>query len=342
MAKYAVPNPSDIFFSSARQICSVMRKIRFSVLAGTVRLMNGHSKRDGRVEVFLNDTWGTVCDKEWDDEDARVICRQLGFCRGRVRFGDSYPPGNGPIHRHSVACQGSEDRFLECPGEPGHGGCERGQEAGVFCAACDVDLVGGSASSGRLEVFLNNTMGTICDDGWDDVDSTVVCQELGYCTGKARPITDFGQGTGPIHLDNVACKGTEKSILDCPAIDESQHNCQHDEDVAVECMFEFPCLRLADGKHEREGRVEVFQDNTWGTICDDKWDDKDARVVCRQLGFCGGIAKTKGFFGSGGDGIFMDDVQCTGNEQNVLSCPRSTKRHNCGHSEDAAVICSEC
>ena len=86
----------------------------------------------------------------------------------------------------------------------------------------------------------------------------------------------------------------------------------------------------------------MFYDGEWGTICDDEWDMKDARVVCRQLGYPGAVRSLqKGQISPGSGRIWLDDVDCTGGEQNIASCSHNLLgAHDCTHSEDAGVECS--
>ena len=101
-------------------------------------------------------------------------------------------------------------------------------------------------------------------------------------------------------------------------------------------------LRLAAGAAPNEGRLEIFVNDQWGTVCDDRWDINDAAVACRQLGFPGVITHLiLSQVVSGTGPINLDDVQCLGNEARLLDCSHRlpTGTHNCSHFEDAGVRC---
>ena len=99
------------------------------------------------------------------------------------------------------------------------------------------------------------------------------------------------------------------------------------------------------GSSYTEGRVEVFYEYyyRWGTVCDDGWDDTDAGVVCRQLGFgSSGTAIGSATFGQGSGSIWLSSVTCTGNESTLASCGHLGVgiTSSCQHYEDAGVRCS--
>ena len=100
-------------------------------------------------------------------------------------------------------------------------------------------------------------------------------------------------------------------------------------------------VRLIGGSSYYEGRVEVNYGGEWGTVCDDGWDDTDARVVCGQLAFRSGTAYSNAYFGQGSGPILLDNVTCTGRVLTLANCEHlgfnNTK--NCSHFEDAGVRC---
>ncbi|XP_052531780.1 macrophage receptor MARCO isoform X1 [Tympanuchus pallidicinctus] len=94
--------------------------------------------------------------------------------------------------------------------------------------------IAGGGRRGRVEIFHQGSWGTICDDGWDIQDASVVCRMMGY----SRAISAFtaNGGTGQIWLDDVNCRGSEHSIYQCNKSDWGTHNCSHNEDSGVECI----------------------------------------------------------------------------------------------------------
>ena len=126
-------------------------------------------------------------------------------------------------------------------------------------------LVGGqgnSSSQGTVQICIGGVWGTVCDDLWSVPDAQVVCRQLGYSTtGKhdrqlchqlsetanlqqsllfsgiqAFSSANFGQGSGPIQIDDVSCIGNETNLLNCTH--STIHNCTHNEDAGVVCSGE--------------------------------------------------------------------------------------------------------
>ena len=87
--------------------------------------------------------------------------------------------------------------------------------------------------------------------------------------------------------------------------------------------------------------MEVYHNGEWGTVCDDEWDLNDAQVVCRELGYVKAIAALQSaYYGYGSGQIWLDNVNCVGNEVTISDCPHiGWGNHNCYHGEDASVRC---
>ena len=182
----------------------------------------------------------------------------------------------------------------------------------------DVRLVDGQvAYEGRVEVYYDHQWGTVCSDGWHYRDADVICKQLGH--DRADRVhyraSQFGEGTGPIWLDEVYCPSSAESILECSHNGYGTHDCKHSEDVGVTCRRIVPTkptempLRLTcpqykqDGSCEAcsnkrhpipgdctpqaavEGIVEAYYNGQWKPLSLDGWNDVSAEIVCNELGY---------------------------------------------------------
>ena len=104
-----------------------------SCRTGDLRLSGGNVINEGRIEICINNVWGTICDDYWSDTDANVACRKLGFsgqskthnslvtndkavlCLDAVAFSNAhFGPGIGDILLNNIQCLGSEASLLDC------------------------------------------------------------------------------------------------------------------------------------------------------------------------------------------------------------------------------------
>nr|XP_015798672.2 scavenger receptor cysteine-rich type 1 protein M130 [Nothobranchius furzeri] len=89
------------------------------------------------------------------------------------------------------------------------------------------------------------------------------------------------------------------------------------------------------------GRVEIYYNNSWGTVCDDTWDMKDSEVLCKQLN-CGRALEAPGSarFGTGSGHVWPHTYTCLGDESSLQMCKNESSDSSCGHTQDAGVLCS--
>ena len=105
---------------------------------GQTRLVGGANQTQGRVEVCISNTWGTICDDNWSSEDARVVCSQLGYPSGGAQSYSfaAFGKGSGPIWFSDVQCSGAEVSLQKCfKGPVGAAYCSHQEDAGVLCTS---------------------------------------------------------------------------------------------------------------------------------------------------------------------------------------------------------------
>ncbi|XP_049323443.1 scavenger receptor cysteine-rich type 1 protein M130-like isoform X3 [Astyanax mexicanus] len=326
----------------------------------SIRLVGSGGDCAGRLEVFHSGSWGTVSDELWDIEDAQVVCRQLqcGVALSApvpvpARFGS----GTGPIWLNEVECEGNEASLWNCRYQLcGEDECGHKDDVGVVCSEYkEIRLTEGC--EGNLEVYYNGTWGNVCVNGMTDETAKLICRELNCGRTGSESWSKARVESAPNWLDNVKCRKHDSTLWHCPSSSWGENRCDNRNEVAcITCSengntldltnwlcdsspHERPCskhipLRLRGGVGSCSGWMQVYHNKTWGSVCGDLWDIRDAQVICRQLG-CGPAlsANRRAVDGSGGGTIWMNRVKCRGNEVHLWDCPHSLKNHtDCSHS----------
>ncbi|XP_072903388.1 scavenger receptor cysteine-rich domain-containing protein DMBT1-like [Hemitrygon akajei] len=311
-----------------------------------LRLSGSDDTCAGRLEIYYNGAWGTVCDDSWNLIDSNVVCRQLGCGYAlEEEILDYCERSTGEVWLDEVRCSGNESYLWECPSAPwGEHDCSHKEDVIVTCSEHkELCLMNGDRRcEGRVEVRYNGTWGTVCSEKLDENAANLICKQMkcGSLISIKYDYQTYGKGSGPIWLDEIKCSTYESTLWQCRADPWGQHNCDHNEDAGLAC--EELQLRLSGDNANCSGRLEILFNNTWGTVCDDSWDLADANVVCRELG-CGSAVWTTvsdKITQSVGD-ISLDEVNCKGSESFLSSCPSSPLgQHDCDHKEDVFVSCS--
>ncbi|XP_049326378.1 scavenger receptor cysteine-rich type 1 protein M130 isoform X10 [Astyanax mexicanus] len=304
-----------------------------------VRLV-GRSRCSGRVEVLHGESWVTVCDSDFDQQDAEVVCRELG-CGSPVEVlgAAAFGRGEGQVWSEELQCRGNTSQIHFCPKSSSlKHNCSHDDDVGLVCSESVRLVDGGSRCAGRVEVLHKGQWGTVCGDDWDMIDAAVVCRELG-CGEAVDALSGayFGSGSGPIWMDNVECRESESILKNCKSAGWGKHNCNHPKDAGVICSR----VRLVGGSH-CSGRVEVLHGESWVTVCDSDFNQQGAEVVCRELG-CGSPVEVLGAaaFGRVEGQVWSEKLQCRRTESQIHFCPKSSSlKHNCSHDNDVGLACS--
>ncbi|XP_029908106.1 lysyl oxidase homolog 2A-like [Myripristis murdjan] len=354
---------------------------------------------EGRVEVYYNGEWGTVCDDDFSIYAAQVVCRQLGYLDAVSWHPSSkYGRGEGRIWLDNVHCSGRESSLAQCESNGfGVSDCKHTEDVGVVCSQKRIPgfrFINTLANSvetanvqvediriratyshrkripiteGFVEVKDGGKWRQICNEGWTEMNTRVVCGmygfpgEKGYNTRAYKLLAKRRRKNYWGH--SVNCTGNEAELSDCKLGREVElkgnRTCEQGMPVVISCIpgrafapsvsagfrkayrVEQPLVRLRGGAMIGEGRVEVLKNGEWGTVCDDNWNIRAATVVCRELGF--GSAKealTGGQLGQGIGPVHMNEVECSGFEKSLTECFFNRDVLGCSHEEDAAVRCN--
>ncbi|XP_036439713.1 deleted in malignant brain tumors 1 protein-like [Colossoma macropomum] len=303
----------------------------------SVRLVDGAGRCSGRVEVKSHQSWSSVCESDFDQQDAEVVCRELDCGTPLILQGALLGEGKHPFGTKEFQCKGSENRLLTCStSDREEHTCTPGKAVSLTCSGPDdVRLVDGSSRcAGTLEMFRSGEWRGVTADRWSMKEAAVVCRQLD-CGSAVKSTMSVPGGDETRWGFHIACKGSESAVKECTILYSSKIRYP----VGVVCS---DSVRLADGAGLCSGRVEVKPHQSWTSVCEADFNQQDAEVVCRELG-CGAPLTLQGaLFGEGKHQFGTKEFQCKGTEKSLLTCSTSERQEqNCTPGKAVGLTCSE-
>ncbi|XP_040282832.1 deleted in malignant brain tumors 1 protein-like isoform X1 [Bufo bufo] len=320
--------------------------------AGKVRLVSGSGSCDGIVEVSLNNTWNRFCLWKFDIREASVVCRQMG-CGPLVKIQENVgEAGIGQKTVEKIHCSGAESQISECSlslwsSQP----CLYNIHAGIVCSTAAISKVtltdGSSTCSGKVQVFQDKKWNLVPAFEWHVEEEAVLCKQIGCGLAIERAhvkeMSIRKEKNPQTDVRSIYCSGHEASLSECSSVLSKGHQCESGEAEVLCSQSGISKVRLVGGDSACSGRVEVFYNQAWGTVCDDTWDLSSAHVVCRQVG-CGPAqrAPREAYFGPGSGSIWLEKLFCNGTESSISQCGGVVSKNSlCAHSQDAGVVCTD-
>ncbi|XP_033978185.1 antigen WC1.1-like, partial [Trematomus bernacchii] len=332
--------------SALRECAASHSSLSFLTLtcSDSVRLLGGTGLCSGRLEVKSdqsNQSWSSVCEADFDQQDAQVVCRQLGCGAPSVLQGALYGEGEAPMWTKEFQCGGHESALLDCSSASERNTCSPGTSVSLTCSEPGgVQLVGGeSRCAGELEVEHEGEWRPV--EGflsrWNLKTAAVLCRELD-CGSAVSVGRRKESSRRPVWRIDSDCVQSGSALRECAASYSSLYF------LNLTCS---DSVRLLGGTGLCSGRLEVNSDQSnqsnpsWSSVCEADFDQQDAQVVCRQLG-CGSPSVLQGaLYGEGEAPKWTKEFQCGGHESALLDCSSASERNTCSPGTAVSLTCSE-
>ncbi|EDV28344.1 uncharacterized protein TRIADDRAFT_53907 [Trichoplax adhaerens] len=378
---------------------------------GDIRLRNGKTITEGRIEIYRGNQWNTICGSASIGDIGRAVCYQYKYSYTETVYNAYFGTGKASLGILSSNCSVNAPSTTSCLFQNVtnmSSECNHGNDLGVICSIAEgtLRLKNGTTSSGNLEIYHSNSWGAVCDIGFTKKAAEVACKQLGFIGMQDYfCCSNFGFHSGTFWLHGLNCKGDESRLIDYNACYSNpcsnggtcigsnngpgtyKYNCRCPPNFTGKqsqskllcsmnpCGSNATCQDLPygyscycpDGFHGqncservmngdvrlssrigdnnvRQGTVQIYQNGTWGSICDETtFNIQAASVICRQLNFPYATAYYKSsYFGPVPGKIIYGGVTCkTGNEDSITKC--NLNRHipgQCDYNDLIGIDCS--